>query len=92
MVLVSTRLVRQKGKRVRKKWCPSVSLSLEKSPINHCPLVYILRVNMLVAQSCPTLCDPMDYSPSGSSVHGILQARIPEWLAIPFFSGSSQPN
>ena len=37
-----------------------------------------------VAQSCPTLCDPMDCSPPGSSVHGILKARILEWVAIPF--------
>ena len=36
-----------------------------------------------VAQSCPTLCSPMDYSPPGSSVHGIFQARILEWVAIP---------
>ena len=35
---------------------------------------------VLVAQLCPTLCDPMDYSPPGSSVHGILQARILEWV------------
>ena len=35
-------------------------------------------------QSCPTLCDPMDCSPPGSSVHGILQARILEWVATPF--------
>ena len=40
----------------------------------------------LVAQSCPTLCDPMDCSPPGSSVHGILQARILEWVAISFSS------
>ena len=39
---------------------------------------------VLVAQSCPTLCDPTDYSPPGSSVHGILQARILEWVAISF--------
>ena len=37
-----------------------------------------------VAQSCPSLCDPTDYSPPGSSVHGILQARILEWVAISF--------
>ena len=37
---------------------------------------------MLVTQSCPTLCDPMDCSPPGPSVHGILQARILEWVAI----------
>ena len=37
-----------------------------------------------VAQLCPTLCDPVDCSPPGSSVHGILQARILEWVAISF--------
>ena len=37
-----------------------------------------------VAQSCPTLCDPVDCSPPGSSVHGILQARILEWVSISF--------
>ena len=46
----------------------------------------------LHAQSCLTLCDPMDSSPPGSSVHGILQARILEWAAIPFLRGSSQPR
>ena len=43
-------------------------------------------------QSCLTLCDPMDCSPPGSSVHGILQARILEWVAIPFSRKSSQPR
>ena len=43
-----------------------------------------LRVCMLVAQSCMTLCDPMDCSLLGYSVHGILQARILEWVAISF--------
>ena len=37
-------------------------------------------------------CDPMDCSPPGSSVHGIFQARILEWAAIPYFRGSSQPR
>ena len=41
-------------------------------------------------QSCPTLCDPLDHSPPGSSVHGILQARILEWVAISSSRGSSQ--
>ena len=45
---------------------------------------------VLVAQSCPTLCDPVDCSLPGSSVHGILQARLLEWIAIPFSRGSSQ--
>ena len=39
-------------------------------------------------QSCPTLCDPMDCGLPGSSVHGILQARILEWVAVPFSRGS----
>ena len=46
----------------------------------------------LVAQSCLTLCDPMDNSPPGSSVHGILQAWILECVAIPFSRGSSWPR
>ena len=45
-----------------------------------------------VAQSCPTLCNPVDYSLPSSSVHGILQARILEWVAISFSRGSSQPR
>ena len=44
-----------------------------------------------VRQPCPTLCDPMDGSPPGSSVHGILQARTLEWVATPFI-GSSRPR
>ena len=43
-------------------------------------------------QSWLTLCNPMDCSPPGSSVHGILQARILEWVAIPSFRGSSCPR
>ena len=46
----------------------------------------------LVAKLCLTLCDPMDCSPLGSSVCGILQARILEWVAISFSSGSSPPR
>ena len=45
-----------------------------------------------VAQSCPTLCDPMDCSLLGSSVHWIFQSRILEWVAISFSRGSSQPR
>ena len=47
---------------------------------------------VLVAQACPTLCNPMDYSPPGSSVHGILQARKLKWIAMPSSRGSSQPR
>ena len=45
-----------------------------------------------VAQSCPTLCDPMDCSLPDSSVQGILQARILEWVAISFSRRFSQPR
>ena len=48
------------------------------------PCLLLVKVCMLVAQSCPTLCDPMDYSLPDSSVHGTLQASILEWVAIPF--------
>ena len=47
---------------------------------------------MLVAQLCLTLCGPMDCNQPGSSVHGISQARVLEWVAIPFARGSSQPR
>ena len=49
-------------------------------------------ISVLVAQLHPTLCDPMGCSPPGSSVHGILQARILEWVAMPSSRGSSQPR
>ena len=52
-----------------------------------CPFLFVS-----VTQSCLTLCDPMDCSQPGSSVHGILQARILEWVAIPFSRGSSWPK
>ena len=45
---------------------------------------------VLVAQLGPTLCNPVDYIPSGSSVHGISQARILEWVVVSFSRGSSQ--
>ena len=47
---------------------------------------------VLVSQSCPALCDHVDCSPPGSSVHVTLQARILDWTAIPFSRGSSSPG
>ena len=56
-------------------------------------LVYSLKVKESeVAQSCLTLCDPMDGSLPGSAIHGIFQARILEWAAISFSRRSSQPR
>ena len=55
--------------------------------------IYIyMKVKMLVVQSYPNLCNPMDCSLPGSSVLGILQARILEWVNIPFSRGSSSPR
>ena len=45
-----------------------------------------------VSQSCPALCYPLDCSPPGSSIHGIFQARVLEWVAISFSRGSSRPR
>ena len=50
----------------------------------------VKSVKVLVTQSCPTFCDPMDGSLPGSSVHGILQARILEWVVLLSSKGSSQ--
>ena len=61
--------------------CQVLQISGEKS-----------EVKVLVAQSCQTLCDPMDCSLPGSSVHSILQARILEWVAMPSSRGSSWPR
>ena len=51
------------------------------------PLQYVSGVADNCAQSCPTLCDPMDHSPPGSFPHGILQARILQWVAISYSRG-----
>ena len=53
---------------------------------------YCVCLHAKLLQSCPTLFDPMDCAPSSSSVHGILQARILEWVAMPSSRGSSQPR
>ena len=68
-------------------------LSHKGSPGNTClSKVKTLSCCCLVAQSCPTLCNPMDCSPPDSSVHGVFQARILEWVVISFSRGSSQPK
>ena len=51
-----------------------------------------LSESVLLTQLCLTLCEPMDCSPPGSCVHGILQARVLEWIAISFSRGSSPPR
>ena len=63
-------------------------LSMEFSRQDYCSSVQVSSI----IQSCPTLCDPMDYGPPGSSVHGSPQARRLQWVAIPFYRGCSQPR
>ena len=58
----------------------------------HGKLICTACMHAQLPQSCPTLCNPKDYSPPGSSVHGILQARILEWVAMPSSRESSQPR
>ena len=53
-------------------------------------IIYQEKKESEVAQSCLTLCDPMDYSLRGSSIHGIFQARVLEWVAISFSSLSKK--
>ena len=66
------------------KWTISIPKGPENYKMGYCPV--------FSHQLCLTLCDPMDCSPPGSSVHGILQARILEWVAIPFSRGSFLPG
>ena len=65
--------------------CMSSLYILDISPL-------LNKVKVKVAHLCLTLCDPLDCSPPGSSVHEVFQARILEWVAIPFPRGSSQPR
>ena len=65
-------------------------IAIDQKLAQHCKST--MNVKVLVAQVCPTSCYPRDYRPPGSSVHGILQARILEWVAISFSRGSSQPR
>ena len=57
-------------------------------------ILKIICVNMCAKspQLCSTFCDPMDCSPPGSSVHGMLHSRILEWVVRPYFKGSSWPR
>ena len=57
-----------------------------------CVCVYVCLLYTKSLQFCPPLCNPKDSSPPGSSVHGILQVRTLEWVAIPFSRGSSWPR
>ena len=80
----------------REAWCAAVhGISNSQTQLNNwIELNWNQKVKSEseVTQSCPTLCNPMDCSLSGSSVHGIFQARVLEWVAISFSTGSSRPR
>ena len=67
-----------------------MTTNFKSTSVWHCHLLQKWKV--VVGQSCQTLCDPMDCSPPGSSVHEISQARILEWVAVSFSGGSSRPK
>ena len=73
-----------------------LSGSLQSPSFHHFSIptlkVKFWKLKVLVSLSSPALCDPVDRSPPGSSVHGILQAKILEWVVIPFSRGSSRPG
>ena len=73
--------------------CRSLQLEMVFSSIKK-EKFYLCQVLQFssVAQSCPTLCNPMDYSPSGSSVHGIFQVRILDWVAVSFSRDLPDPG
>ena len=68
------------------------SMGLNYRVSSRVPMLYSEWVSEWSRSSCQTLCDPMDCSLPGSSLHGILLARVLEWVAISFSTGSSQPR
>ena len=79
--------------RQRLEWCIYRPRKYQDIQIHTYIYIYIyIYMKVKVAQSCPTLCDPLNYTIPGSFVHGILQARILEWIAVPFFREFSQPR
>ena len=84
----STALELRELKYISDKVCVLSSLVLAiYHPVEYCAVSCVKSL-----QSCLTLCNPLDRSPPGSSVHGVSQARILEWVVISFSRGSSQPR
>ena len=79
------RLQSMGSQRVGHDWATSLVTYLSESKVSYLEVKWKSEVKF--SQSWPTLCDPMDYT-----VHGILQARILEWVVFPSFRGSSQPR
>ena len=74
-------------------WCPCMGLQVKENMCFYLGITFSFwQCRMSWIQSCPTLCDPVDCSLPGSSIHGILQARVLEWVAISFSRGSFRPR
>ena len=70
-----------------------VSVDPQLNPWEKVTIIFIdIDIDIKATQSCPTLCDSMDCSLPRSTIHGIFQARVLEWIAISFSRGSSQPR
>ena len=78
--------------RGRKERKPATRLAEGQTETRALKAESVLCVRAKLLKSCPTRCDPMDCSPPGSSVHGILQARIMEWVAVPASSSTQGLN
>ena len=84
-----------RGKNYRYRYYWESPIRKDGSPLNHSTLmpIHLGKICMYMhAQSCSTLCDPIDCSPLGTFVHEIFQVRILEWVAISFSGRSSQPR
>ena len=77
---------------VKEIWVFNVTTHPLLSEMSSFPFIILMSVRARSLQSCSILCDPLDRSPPGSSVHGILQARTLEWVAMPSFREFSPPK
>ena len=81
-----------RAKKILQLGPPYILLCASLQPAVHLHLLLYCCFCCVITKLCPTLWDPMDHSPPGSSVHGISQARTLEWVAISSSRGSSQPR
>ena len=86
------KLTEGSGRREEREYKRSPQAKGERAPGTSRAKVTAVLETETAAQSCPTLCSPIDSIPTGSSVHGILQARTLEWVAMPTSRGSSRPR
>ena len=91
-ILAFTFVYKTKWVHMNEGYFQNIFFHVTKEKSNTCNLLFINTMKVEVSQSCLTLCNPMDCSPPGYSVRGILQSRILEWVTVSFSRGSSQPR